>query len=61
MLGITLMTPAGLVRISPERYVYRTMYAFEYVERGGKIVMKRIGEYSEKELQYIRLRPGIAP
>jgi branched-chain amino acid transport system substrate-binding protein len=57
--GITINTPASVVRISPEGYAFRTTYTFELAQKGGKLIRKRTGAYPEQEL--IRLRPGIVP
>jgi branched-chain amino acid transport system substrate-binding protein len=56
--GLQMKTPAGLVRISREGYPLRPSYIFELVQKEGRLVRKRIGEYPT---EYIRLRPGIAP
>ena len=57
--GSKINTPAGVVRISPEGFAFRTSYTFELAVQDGKLFRKRIGQYPEQEL--IRLRPGIAP
>jgi len=58
--GLTMETPAGLVRISKEGFPFRPSYIFELALKDGKLFQKRVGNvYPEQEL--IRLRPGIAP
>jgi branched-chain amino acid transport system substrate-binding protein len=58
--GISMVTPAGPVRISAEGFAFRPSYVFELATgKDGGLYKKRVREYPEQPL--IRLRAGIAP